>query len=312
MTTDILMIGPMMPHVMTALEEAYTVHRMWEANDAAALVREIGGQIQGIATDGHRGASADLMGQLPNLEIVSCYGVGTDAIDLKAAADRKIIVTNTPNVLNDDVANMAVALVLATSRELVKNDAHVRSGRWLKGAASLTRSIRGKTVGILGLGRIGKDIAQKLTVFGCEISYHGRAEQPDQSYSYFNNLTDMAQSSDYLIAICPGGPATDKIVNRDVLEALGPNGTFINVARGSVVDEPALVAALQSGALGAAGLDVFADEPNVPSELLTMDNVVLQPHQGSGTVETRRAMGDLVVDNLAAHFAGKAVLTPVG
>jgi len=313
MKPEILMMGPMMPHVEAALDDAYTVHRLFAADDKNALLAEAGPRIRGIATDGGLGASADVMGALPALEIVSCYGVGTDAIDLGHARERGITVTNTPDVLNDDVANMAVALVLATSRTLVANGAWVRQGRWTgEGAPPLARSIRGRKVGILGLGRIGKDIAEKLGVFGCEIAYHGRTQQDGVSYEYFADLTDMARACDFVIAICPGGPATDGIVNAQVLEALGPDGTFINVARGSVHDEAALVAALESGKLGMAGLDVFAAEPGVPDALMKRDDVILQPHQGSGTVETRRAMGDLVIENLRRHFAGEPVRTPVG
>ena len=311
MRPEILMIGPMMPHVMAALDEAYVVHRLYEAADRQALFDDIGVRIRGVATDGHLGAGAELMEQLPALEIVACYGVGTDAIDLRHAANQGVVVTNTPNVLNDDVANMAIALLLATSRRLVANHDFVRRGNWLNGSAPLARSIRGKTVGILGLGRIGKDIAGKLTAFGCEIAYHGRNEQTDQPYRYYAKLVDLADASDFLVVACPGGSSTENIVDTEVCAALGTKGTLINVSRGSVVDEAALVEALIDGSLGAAGLDVFADEPRVPDALLAMDNVVLQPHAGSATTETRRAMGDLVIDNLAAHFAGNAVKTPV-
>ena len=311
MQPEILLVGRMMPHVMEALDKAYVVHRLYEADDRTAFLDEIGGRVRGIGTNGHLGADATLIDALPNLEIISCYGVGVDAIDLPHAAQREVIVTNTPDVLNDDVANMAIALLLATSRRLCEADRYVRSGQWLQGDMALTRGIRGRKLGILGLGRIGKDIARKAKVFGCEIVYHGRKPQADQSYPYYDDLVAMARDCDFLVVICPGGAATHNLVERTVLDALGPDGTLINVARGSVVDEPALVAALQDGRLGAAGLDVFADEPRVPETLLAMDNVVLQPHQGSGTIETRRAMGDLVVDNLRAHFAGKPVLTPV-
>ncbi|WP_340117206.1 2-hydroxyacid dehydrogenase [Pelagibius sp. 7325] len=310
MKPELIMVGPMMPHVMEALDSDFTVHRLWEVSDKKALLDEVGSQVRAIATSGHLGASAELMDALPKLEIIGCYGVGVDAIDLPHAAKRQVIVTNTPDVLNDDVANMAIALLLATSREIVNGDRYVREGKWLKGAMHLTRSIRGRTLGILGLGRIGKDIARKAEAFGMEIAYHGRAKQ-DVPYRYYADLVEMAGDSDYLVAICPGGPATDKIVNRAVLDAIGPNGVFINVARGSVVDEPALVAALEEGRLGGAGLDVFAEEPKVPEALFKMEQVVLQPHAASATHETRRAMGDLVVDNLRAHFAGKPALTPV-
>lgn len=308
---ELVMVGPMMPHVMEALDNDFTVHRLWQAADRGALLKQVGATVRAIATSGHLGASAEMMDALPKLEIIGCYGVGVDAIDLKHAAKRKIIVTNTPDVLNDDVANMAIALLLATSREVVNGDRYVREGKWLKGAMHLTRAIRGRTLGILGLGRIGKDIARKAEVFGMKIAYHGRSRQQDVPYRYYADLVEMARDSDYLVAICPGGPATDKIVNRAVLDALGPEGVFINVARGSVVDEPALVAALQDGRLGGAGLDVFAEEPKVPEALFKLEQVVLQPHAASATHETRRAMGDLVVDNLRAHFAGKPVRTPV-
>jgi len=300
-----------MPHVMDAMDQAYSVHRLYEMSDRDAWLAENGAKIRAIGTDGHLGASADLMDCLPNLEIIGCYGVGVDAINLDHARKKGVVVTNTPDVLNDDVANLAVALLLDVSRQIVAADRYVRSGQWLKKNMPLAKSIRDRKVGILGLGRIGKSIAEKLQVFGCRISYHGRREQSDVSYRFFPDLVEMARDSDYVVVICPGGEATRNIVNREVIEALGPEGTLINVARGSVVDEPELVSALVDGRLGAAGLDVFAAEPKVPEELFALDNVVLQPHRGSATAETRRAMGDLVVRNLAAHFAGKTVLTPV-
>ncbi len=299
------------PEIMAALAEAYQLHKLYEVADQDALLAEVGPRIRAIGTDGHAGASAQLIDALPKLEIIACYGVGVDAIDLAHAAGRRVIVTNTPGVLNDDVANLAVGLVLATSRRIVSNDRFLRDGHWAAGQPPLAHAIRDATVGILGLGRIGKDIAEKLAVFGCRMVYHGRHEQQDQPYPYYADLVEMARDCAYLIAICPGGEATRGIVDRAVLEALGPEGTLINVARGSVVDEDALVSALVDGRLGGAGLDVFADEPRVPAALVTMDNVVLQPHQASATHETRRAMGDLVVDNLAAHFAGRPVLTPL-
>lgn len=307
---ELVMVGPMMPHVMEALDSDFTVHRLWESADREALLKQVGGKVRAIATSGNLGAGAAMMDALPNLEIVSCYGVGVDAIDLAHAAKRGIIVTNTPEVLNDDVANMAIALLLATTRQICTGDRYVRAGKWLEKAMPLTHAIRGRQLGILGLGRIGKDIARKAEVFGMEIAYHGRAKQ-DVPYKYYADLVEMARDSYVLVAICPGGAVTDRIVNRAVIEAIGPEGVFINVARGSVVDEPELVAALKDGRLGCAGLDVFAEEPKVPQELLALDHVVLQPHAASATHETRRAMGDLVVDNLRAHFAGKPVLTPV-
>ncbi|MGI9481094.1 MAG: 2-hydroxyacid dehydrogenase [Hyphomicrobiales bacterium] len=310
MSTKLLMTVPMMPHVMAALESEYDIVRLWTADDEAAVFAEHGKEIEAVATGSHYRTDGAFMDKLPNLKIISSFGVGVDHIDLDAAKARAIAVGNTPDVLNDEVANLAIAFILTTSRRFVEWDKYVRQGRWeYEGDPPLSRGIRGKTVGILGLGRIGKDIAQKLEVFGCNIVYSGRTEQPGQTYTYYGDLTEMASMSDYLIAICPGGPATHHIVNQQVLEALGPEGTFINIARGPVHDEEALIAALENGKLGAAGLDVFEDEPRVPMALLEMDNVVLQPHQGSATIETRKAMGDRVVDNLASYFAGKGVIS---
>lgn len=307
---EVLVVTPLMDTVMQELADTYPLHLLYEAEDRAAFLRNAAA-VRGIATDGAVGADAALMAALPNLEIVSNYGVGVDAIDLEHAAAHNIVVTNTPGVLNDEVANLAIGLLLAISREIVNGDRYVREGHWLKGEMHLTRGLRGKTVGILGLGGIGKAIAGKLSVFGCDIVYHGRSEQPQQPYRYYPDLRTMAGDCDHLIVICPATAATRNLVDREVLDALGPQGTLINVARGSVVDEPALVAALREGRLGAAALDVFVREPNVPAELLEMDNVVLQPHVASATVETRQAMGDLVIRNLALHFAGEPVATPV-
>ncbi len=310
MKPNVLLVGKMMPHIMEALDAAYNVHRLYEAGDREAFLGEVGGSVRGIATPGQ--ADRAIMDACPNAEIISSFGVGYDGVDAEYAKSRGIIVCNTPGVLNDEVANTAVALLLATTRRIVAYDRYLRDGRWVnEGNPPLTRGLSGKTVGILGLGRIGTAIAQKLAAFHCTIVYHARNQRQDQPYRYFADLVEMAGACDAIIVITPGGAGTHNIVNRAVLDALGPDGTLINVARGSVVDEEALVSALAEGRLGAAGLDVFANEPHVPEALMTMDHVVLLPHQGSATVETRRAMGDLVVDNLAAHFAGKPPLTPV-
>ena len=311
MKPDVLCVLQLMQAVMDGLEDRYTVHRLWEAEDRAAMLAEIGPAVRAIATDGHAGASAELMAALPKLEIVGCYGVGVDSIDLDHARERGVVVTNTPGVLTDDVADMALALLLDVCRGISAGDRFVRGGQWRAGPMPLTRSLKGKRVGILGLGRIGRAIAQRAEVFGCDISYHGPREKPDAPYPYVAELVDLARGCDFLVVACPGGPATAGLVNRAVVDALGPDGGLVNISRGSVVDEPALVAALQDGRLGSAALDVFAAEPNVPEPLLAMDSVVLQPHMGSGTVETRAAMGQLVIDNLVAHFEGKPVLTPV-
>lgn len=312
MKPEIVVLRPYVPSVMAALEQDFVLHRMWEAEDTAGLLAEAQAA-RGIATMGDVGDDASLMEALPNLEIVACMGVGVDAIDLAHARNNGIAVTYTPDVLNDEVANTAIALLLAVTRQVCLGDRYVREGRWLaEGPMALNRSVVGKRCGILGLGRIGKAIARRAETLGCEIAYHGRHEQRDQPYRYYADLVEMARDSDIVIVICPGGAATHGLVDRAVLDALGPQGVFVNVARGSVVDEPALVAALAEGRLGAAGLDVFAEEPKVPEALLTMENVVLQPHVGSATIETRTAMCQLVLDNLRAHFAGQPLLTPVG
>lgn len=310
---DVLVIGELAPRVMAALEEGYTVHKYWLAEDKKGFVSELADRVTGIATTGHYGASADLIAALPNLKIISCYGVGVDAIDLDAARDHGVIVTNTPDVLTDEVANLAVALVLAVSREMVAADRYIRRGDWVaKGNYPLTRSIRGRRAGVIGLGRIGMDIARKLEVFGMEIAWHGPREKPDAPYPYFSDARALAEWADYLVVACPGGPSTNRIVDEAVLRALGPEGTLINISRGSCVDEAALITCLSEGALGWAGLDVFEDEPRVPDPLIVSDRTVLQPHAGSATVDTRNAMGDLVIENLALFYAGKPVRTPVG
>lgn len=312
MKPDMLLIGGATPRMMERFEAAFNIHMLSETIDSPKWLDENGAKIEAVATNGHDGVKPEIMSKLPNLKIISCYGVGYDAIDTTTAVDRNIMVTHTPGVLNADVANLAVLLILATSRCLVREDKWVRSRNWVKnGNAPLTRSIENKRVGILGLGRIGSEIARKLQVFNCEIVYHTRNKKPDVPYAYYDNLTQMAKDVDYLIAITPGGASTDKIVNAEVPNALGPEGTFINVARGSVVDELELVKALKEGRLSFAGLDVFADEPNAPSELFNLENVTLTPHVASATVETRQAMGDLTVENLLKFFDGRPVLTPV-
>ena len=308
-SVEILSVGPFYAPSFESMERDFTVHKMWPAKDRSALIAEAGGRIRGIATTGGHGADAKLMAALPRLEIIACFGVGVDAVDLDAARQRGVIVTNTPDVLNECVADLAMGLTVATLRRISLGDRHVRAGSWLKGALPLAEKVGGKTMGILGYGRIGKAIAKRAEAFG--IVYHGRKPQAGVAHKYYASLTEMARDCDVLMVICPGGAATYHLVNAEVLAALGPEGTLINVARGSVVDEPALVKALADGILGAAGLDVFESEPKVPEALFGMDQVVLQPHVGSATRATRKAMGDLTVDNLRAHFSGKPVLTQV-
>ena len=308
---DLLLICGVTDRMMDRLTAEFTVHQIQSIPDLDAFFIERGPDIVAVATDGHLGLKTEIMERLPNLKIVSSYGVGYDAIDANSAASRGIVVTHTPDVLNDEVADTAIMLWLAVSRRLVVNDAYVRSGRWESdGNAPLTRSVQNRTVGILGLGRIGQTIAERSKMFSAEVHYHSRSAK-DVPYAYCADLVEMARKSDVMICITPGGPETRHLVNREVLDALGPEGTLINVSRGSVVDEAALVEALQDGRLGAAGLDVFEDEPRVPAALLDMDNVVLQPHVGSATVETRQAMGDLTCDNLSQYLNDGTTLTPV-
>ncbi|MBV8329734.1 MAG: 2-hydroxyacid dehydrogenase [Verrucomicrobia bacterium] len=309
MKPEILMVAPMTPKFVAELERGYVVHRLWEAPDQDAFLKKVGPNIKAMTTNGALGASGSLIDALPNLEIIVCYGVGVDAIDLPLARKRGIPVTTTPNVLTEDVADMALALLLATARQIVLGDHYVRTGQWATGEMALTRRVNGKRIGIFGLGRVGKALAKRLEALNMKISYTGRKES-DVPYMFYTKLVTMAADVDFLVVTAAGGEATRKAVDRPVLEALGAKGILINVSRGSIVDEEALVQVLKEGKLGGAGLDVFATEPNVPQELRSMPNVVLQPHHASGTIEARSAMGDLLLQNLEAHFAGKPLLTP--
>ncbi len=311
MKPEILQIAPMLPSVEADLFEAYTVHRYWEADDRAALLQEVGPRIRAVATDGHYGIAPEILQVLSALELVASYGVGYDAIDTAACKARGVRVTNTPGVLNDAVAELALGLMLALCRRIPQADAHVRAGRWTSGTFGLTGELTGAQAGILGLGRIGKEIATRLQACRMRVSYHGRRHQPYEPYEYYPDLVEMARAVDWLIVVAPGSAGTRGIVSREVMEALGPGGALVNVSRGILIDEPAMVELLASGRLGGAALDVFAEEPRVPEALFAMPNVVLSPHQGSATGKTRAAMGRLVVANLAAHFAGDPLLTPV-
>ena len=306
MKKNLLIIGGITDHIQKRIEEAFTI--FWE-KDFQQIDQS---SIHAVLTNGHDGITNDMINKLPSLEIISCYGVGYDAIDIAYAKQKGIMVTHTPKVLNADVANMALMLLLATSRRLVEYDRYVREGKWVnEGNPPLTTSIEHKKVGFLGMGRIGQEIARKCEAFSMDISYHSRQLNTQVSYQYFDDLADMAKYVDYLIVIAPGGASTHHLINTEILDSLGNNGTLINVGRGSIVDEKALVYALQNNIIKAAGLDVFEDEPNISKELLSMQNVILQPHVASGTVETRKAMGDLSVDNIIHHFERHQAITPV-
>jgi lactate dehydrogenase-like 2-hydroxyacid dehydrogenase len=309
---DLLVVNPgMTDRMQDALSQNFTLHWLQQQDDQQGWLSANGSKFGAVLTDGHWGVKPDIMQHLPNVKVISCYGVGYDNIDAVDCAKRGIVVTHTPNVLNAEVANTAILLWLATSRRLVRDDAFVRSGAWLNGGAPLTRSVENRKVGILGLGRIGEDLARRLSIFSPEICYHSRNEKPGVPYRYYPKLVDMARDVDVLICITPGGAATHHIVNRDVIEALGPDGTLINVGRGIAVDEAEMVKALQDGRLGNAGLDVFESEPQVPDAFFAMEQVTLLPHVGSGTEETRMAMGDLAVNNLQQFLQEGTTISPV-
>ncbi len=312
-TIDVLATGTMIPLIMEQLEATFTLHRLPAPAERDAFLAAAGPRIRAVATGGHARMDAAMMGALPKLEIVANFGVGYDSVDAGWAGRNGIVVTNTPDVLTEEVADTALGLLLMTVRELSASERYLRAGHWVaKGAFPLTHgTLRGKSVGILALGRIGKAIAKRCEAFGLTISYHGRSAQKDVPYRYYPSLVEMAKDVDILISVAPGGAETHHIIDAAVLAALGPTGVLINIGRGSVVDEPALIKALQDRTIATAGLDVFEHEPKVPAELIAMDHIVLLPHVGSGSHHTRRLMGQLVVDNLTSWFAGKGPLTPV-
>jgi lactate dehydrogenase-like 2-hydroxyacid dehydrogenase len=307
---DVLMPGEGMAEIVERLEKRVTLHRLWQAPDREATLAAIAPRIRAIVAISGAPLDAALMGRLPNLEIVSSFGVGYDHIDAAWAGKHGIVVTHTPGVLDEEVADTAMALTLAAVRRLPQAERYLREGRWRQAPFPLTASLRGRTMGILGLGRIGRQIAKRAEAFGLDVVYHGRKAQDDAPYLYFPTLRGMAEACDILMVAAPGGPATRHIVDAEVLAALGPDGVAINVARGSLIDEAALIEALRDGAILAAGLDVFENEPDVPAPLLALDNVVALPHVGSASLHTRRAMANLVVDNLVSWIDGNGPLTP--
>ena len=312
MKPDVLLIEPMMAEIEAKLDLAYTMHRLFKTKDPEGLLRDVGARIRGVATGGGSGVAPAIMDALPSLEIIAINGIGTDAVDLAKAKARGIRVTTTPNVLTDDVADLGLALLLATARSLCVGDRFVRAGSWSGSKAlPLGTKVSGKRLGIFGMGRIGREIAARAQGFKMSIAYTDLRRMEDLPYDFFESAETMAANVDFFVVAAAGGEQSRGAIGKDVLNALGPEGILVNIARGSVVDEPALVSALVEGRLGGAGLDVFADEPNVPEALLALNNVVLQPHRASATFDTRIAMGDLVLANLAAHFAGKELQTPV-
>ena len=310
---DVLLVGQRKPVLVGGLDPKVTLHYFLEAKDRDAFIKSVGDKIRAIAVAyTENKIDADFMQRFQKLEQISSFGVGYDHIDAKWAAAHGIVVTNTPEVLNEEVADTALGLLLCTVREFPQAERFVRAGKWPQGQYPLTKAtLRNRTVGMVGMGRIGKAIARRLEAFGVPVVYHSRNPQPGVAYKYYPKLVDMARDVDTLMVIVPGGAATANMINAEVLAALGPNGILINLARGSVVDEPALIAALKNRTIYSAGLDVFAKEPQIPKELLEMDHVVLFPHLGSSTEVTRAAMDQLVVDNILAWAAGKPPLTPV-
>nr|AHB63232.1 hydroxyphenylpyruvate reductase [Scutellaria baicalensis] len=307
----VLMMCPMNNYLEQELDKRFKLFRYWTQPRQRDFLSQQAESIRAVVGNAFAGADAELIDVLPKLEIVSSFSVGLDKVDLIKCKEKGIRVTNTPDVLTDDVADLAIGLMLAVLRRICECDKFVRRGQWSSGDFKLTTRFSGKRVGIIGLGRIGLAVAQRAVAFDCPISYFSRSEKPNTNFKYYGTVVELASNCDILVVACALTPETRHIVNREVINALGPNGVLINIGRGPHVDEPELVSALAEGRLGGAGIDVFEKEPEVPEQLFGLENVVLLPHVGSGTVETRKAMADLVLGNLEAHFASKPLLTPV-
>jgi hydroxypyruvate reductase len=307
---DVLSVTKLSPLLEPQLRAVFNLHDRLHETDPAAFAK-IAPSIRAIAASGESKVPASLIEQLPKLEIISVFGVGYDGVDVAAAKARGVMVTHTPNVLNDDVADLAIGLMLAAARQLPAADRYVKEGKWPTGPMPLARKVSGARLGIVGIGRIGQAIAQRALAFNMSVAYTARSAKADLPFKYVATPEALAAESDYLVVITPGGAGTRKLINADVLKALGTKGILVNVARGSVVDEAALIEALQNGVIGGAGLDVFENEPNVPEALRAFPHVVLAPHIGSATTQTRQAMADLAFNNMKSHFDGRAVHTPV-
>ena len=308
---ELLQVSQLPPFVVDRLKKDFTVHDFVNPADPDKLLDEVGPRIRGIVAGGMKGPNAILINRLEKLEIIASMSVGFDATDVVAAQARGVIVTHTPEVLTGDVADLVMTFILMAPRRIGEAERFLRQGKWLGGRMDLGATVRGKRLGILGLGRIGRAVARRAEVFGLHIAYHDIKPMGDLAYRSYPSLLDLAEASDMLLIACEGGQATRGLIDGAVLNALGPAGFLINAARGTIIDQAAMVAALREGRIAGAALDVFDGEPNVPAELMAMENVVLTPHIASSTHETRRAMGDLVYDNLRAHFDGNPVLTPV-
>ncbi|CAI8601167.1 unnamed protein product [Vicia faba] len=308
---SVLLVAQVMPYLEQELTKRYNLLRIWDFPQKSTLLSQHAPSIRAVVGSSGAGADSEFIDSLPKLEIVSSFSVGVDKIDIDKCKEKGIRVTNTPDVLTDEVADLAIGLILTLLRRICECDRFVRAGNWKRGDYKLTTKFSGKNVGIIGLGRIGTAIAKRAEGFNCPISYYSRTQKQESKYKYCSSVVELASNCDILVVACPLTEQTHHIINREVINALGPKGFLINIGRGKHVDEPELVSALVEGRLGGAGLDVFENEPHVPEELFGLDNVVLLPHVGSATVETRTAMADLVLGNLEAHFLGKSLLTPL-
>ena len=310
MDKNLLIMTEMPQYFVNLADKNFNTHKLWMQNNEDQYLLEIKEKVDAIAVMGGYKITPSLMKSMPNLKIIACYGVGYDAIDIDYAKSLNIKVTNTPEVLNDEVADTAIALMLCVYKQIVNADNFARSNFWINGDYPLTKKFTGTKLGVVGMGRIGKAIAKRAEAFDCEISYHSRNKK-DVKYTYYNDLNELAQEVDTLCIITPGGKETEKLINKKVLDNLGKNGVLINVARGSVIDQDELINCLENKSILAAGLDVYTNEPNIPEKLISLKNTVLLPHIASGTVETRNAMGQLVFDNIKNYFENKPLISQV-
>ena len=312
MKRDLLYLGHFPDATVAELNRRYNVHHYFNLPKPEEIPSDVAARVTAIATEANRGLTRALLDRFPNVEVISVFGVGTDAVDLKAAKDRGIPVTNTPDIIGPEVADLAIGLMLASARQIIFADHYARSGEWAKkGPVPLGRSVGNKTIGVIGLGGIGRAIADRAAAFNMRVLYNATREKAGVPYTFVGDPVELASQSDYLMIACKGGPETRHLVSRAVIDTVGPTGTLINVARGTVVDEEALIDALTNKRLGFAALDVYASEPNFDKRLLDFPNVILQPHHGTAAVETRVAMGQLMIDNIAARFEKRPLLTPV-